>query len=448
MTILNLSTRNKLSLLILFCLSPFEASDFGVRDGLKELIGAKKLAQIFVMKEQLELKFKTEKFLTPKIKNQIHSEIGVSHEEMEQSKQMLGDDPNVGEFLGVLFFPHNSFRNTIKTNFNQLSFFERALVLISADLGFKPARNIIVLGNNEKVNLSAIPTGQDLYQLLSIPFAAENGMVIRKAKEILNAPDKQDFFYRNLSAAEPAAINLTILVNAGHVYKSLKRQDLSLDLFNGAKNHGSRRGAIEYGFTIIKQGLERAKEFINILAPPPSSSLPSPLNLEHYAYWKLAQFHRYVFPTAHGVIPRDLVTANDYYLRALPGGTEFPEIFYDAGDFAEYFAHSQTDIRKRVEALEQACNHFRLAAENGIGEAYRKQVEISKEISILTSTDTSREVMRLATEAAKSYFFHAGDLLGGKGAEKPKTSEWADLEVCIAKYVNLLTLVKKCPISF
>jgi len=421
---------------LIFCLLQF--SLFGASDELfsyaniKSAIASKNLALIFEIKDKLEEKFSDyslEDALSKPIERLLKTDIFIPSEEIKRIKSTL-NQPTIGEFLGALFFPYSSFENTVKTNFNQFSFFERALVLISADLGFKPARNIIVLGNNEKVNLSAIRTEQDLYQLLSIPFAAENGMVIRKAKEILNDASKQDAFWGSLSAADPI-----VLVNAGYVYKFIERNDVTLNLFERAADHGARRGAIEFGFLMLEKDLTRAEEFVASL---------STLGMEHYALWKLAQYYRYGASTS-----RDVATANSYYLRALPGGTEFPEIFYDAGDFTEYFAYSLTDKTKMVKALEQAQQHYHLAAEGGIGEGYRKQVEIMRKIGILRSTDVEEETIRVACMAANNYFIDALVLLGEKSTRRiPKTEEWRNLEECISFYFNLLKYIKKWSISF
>lgn len=402
---------------------------------LKSAITSKNLSLIFEIKEELEEKFSDcslEDSLSKTIERLLRTDLSITSEEIKIIKSTL-NRPTVGEFLGALFFPHSSFENTVKTNFNQLPFFERALILISADLGFKPARNIIVLANNEKVNLKTITNEQGLYKLLSILFAAENGMVVRKAKEILNDGAKQDAFFKSLSGAAS-----TVLMNAGYIYQFLERPELAAHNFEIASNNRSRRGAIEYGFIILEKDLSRADEFITRL---------NELEMKPYAFWKLAQYHRYGTST-----PRDISVANNYYLLALEGGSEFPEIYYDAGDFAEYFACSQTDKGKRIKALEQALEHYRLATIGGIREGYRKQVEITKKIGMLRSLDVGQRIADLASEAARHYFIHAANLLKNVGIEIPMTEEWIDLEQCIDKYPaylsGVLSSAKKCPLSF
>ncbi|MEI6882336.1 MAG: hypothetical protein WCK82_13525 [Bacteroidota bacterium] len=423
-------TRKTLTLFFFFLyFAIFGADDPPAYAHIEAVVRDKNISSLFVIKEQLKKKFGSRAALSTSLESRLTREIAMPLLVIEEIKKRFVRTPNIGEFLGMFFFPHSSFENTVKTNFNQLPFVERALVLISADLGFKPAKNILLLASNEKINLDKIQTEEDLQSLLSIPFMAENGMVIQKFKKILNNTAKQNAFFSRVQGSEPI-----ILVNAGYISQFLKRPEIAESLFEEAFTKGSRRGAIEHGFMILEKDLTRETEFIGRMTH---------LRLESYAFWKLAQYYRFGTST-----PRDLLKANRNYLHALSGGHEFPEIFYDAGDFAEYFASSQTDIAKRVRALEQALEHYRLAAEGGIGEAYRKQDEILNKLSILRSVDWTDRSIALASQAAAHYFVDAANILRAKHIEIPTTQEWKNLEQSISIYMNLLKLVKKCSIEF
>jgi len=279
------------SKLVLFWFSFFLISNVGIAAGTDslavELNKTRNLVTLFEQKAKLIKKFKKNGTLSTMVEEDICRYMRSQPHEVLQSKLMLGDRPNVGEFIGALFFPHHLFANTLKTNFNQLSFFERALILVSADFGFKLAKNILILGSYKNVNLETISTEQHLSQVLSIPFATENGMVVEKAKEILNDTAKQNSFYSNLEAevanASSATVHLarrqlTTLLNAGYIYKFLGRSDLATNLFQMAVAQGSRRGLIEHGFMILTQDQSKADDFI-------SNSLH--LRIKAYALWKL-----------------------------------------------------------------------------------------------------------------------------------------------------------------
>lgn len=441
---LNKRQRNRLALSCFFLLFTFRIGSAAITDSfVAEVSKTRNLVALFEQKTKLVGKFKKKDSLTRAIEDGICRHIRAQHYEVLQSKSKLGAMPSIGEFIGALFFPHPCFANTLKTNFNQLSFFERSLILISADFGFKFAKNIIILANNEKVNLSTFSTNQDLLQLLSIPFAAENGMVIRKAKEILNNDTKQNDFYANIEREFTTTSILTteqctILLNAGYIYKFLGRPELSINLFRRASEHESNRGTIEYGFMILERDLTKEDEFIG---------RSKPLGIEAYALWKLAQYHRYGIST-----PRDLVRANEYYLASLLRNelNKFPEIYYDAGDFAEYFAYSQTNPDKRLRALKQALDHYSKAAEGGIDEGYSKQIEILKKISDLENVDDLQgRIASIASHAAQRSFVHAKNLLKASGLSIDGRIEFLNLEQCVGNYTNYLKAVlregSKCP---
>lgn len=397
---------------------------------IKAAIRDKNVSLLFTIKEELKDSFGKQAALSKALESRLINKINMSAEVIERIKGEFRYKPKIGEFLGWFFFPREAFENTVKTNFNQLPFVERALVLIAADLGFKPAKNIILLASNEKINLDGIQTEEDLQQLLSISFMAENGVVVQKFKEILDDTAKQDNFFTRILDAGPIT-----LINAGYIYQFLNRPDRAEPLFEKASSeYMSRRGTIEVGFITLRTDLTRADNFIAKM---------DAFGIESYALWKLAQYHRYGIST-----PRNLLEANKGYLSALPGGREFPEIFYDAGDFAEYFASSQTDMPKRIRALEQALEHYRLAAEGGIGEAYKRQAEILNKLSVLRSIDLTGKVVEIACQAASKYFIDAASILRERHIKIPTRPEWKSLEQSISIYMNLLKSVKKCPLEF
>ena len=439
---LNKRQKNKLAFLCFFLFFTFNIGNAATTDSfITEINKTRNLVAVFEQTKKLVKKFKKKEPLTAAIEADICRCIRAQDYELHQSKSMLGDAPKIGEFIGALIFPHHGFANTIKTNYNQLSFFERSLILVSADFGFKFAKNIIVLANNAKVNLSTFSTFEDLLKLLSIPFAVENGMVVRKAKEILNDTVKQNAFNQlfekeGTTASSHTAVQRTILLNAGYVYKFLGRPDLAINLFRMVGEKESRRGTIEYGFMMLTDNLAGASEFIG---------RSEPLGIRPYVLWKLAQYHRHGISTSP-----NLVQANALYLEALAGAHEFPEIFYDAGDFAEYFACSQTDPLKRLSALRQALGHYNRAAEGGVDERYRKQVEILGKINELDRVvDLQERIVSIATGAARKNYIHAGNLLKASGINIDGRIEFLELEQCVDSYKNYLKAVlregSKCP---
>jgi hypothetical protein len=304
---------------LFFCFLYFSAFGAVVEEHLtyariETAIRDKNVSSLLVIKDQLKEQFGRKAALSKTLERQLSAKINMPAEVIERTKREFGHQLKIGEFLGWFFFPRNAFENTVKTNFNQLPFAERVLVLISADLGFKPARNVIILANNEKINLDEIHTIEDLQPLLFIPFMAENGVVVRKFKEVLNDAATQDDFFQRFRILDAGSI---AFINAGYIYQFLNRPEIAENLFEEASTRTSRRGAVEHGFAILKErDLPRKDEFMDKLRA---------VGMESYALWKIAQYHRYGIFTS-----RDLLKANRYYLSALPGGREFPEIFYDA----------------------------------------------------------------------------------------------------------------------
>ena len=103
---------------------------------------------------------------------------------------------------------------------------------------------------------------------------------------------------------------------------------------------------------------------------------------------------------------------------------------------------------KRIRALEQALEHYRLAAEGGIGEAYKRQAEILNKLSVLRSIDLTDKIFTLANHAASNYFVDAASILRERHIEIPTTPAWKTLEQSISIYMNLLKSVKKCSLEF
>lgn len=168
------------------------------------------------------------------------------------------------------------------------------------------------------------------------------------------------------------------------------------------------------------------------------------LGIKPYAIWKVAQYHRYGISTAS-----NLIQANKHYLEALAEAHGFPEIFYDAGDFAEYFAYSQPNTAKRLKALKQAFNHYCKATEEGIDEGYRKQIEILKKIDNLEKIpDLQTRITNLASHAAQRNFVHAKNLLHAAGHNTEGRIEFLNLEQHVSNYINYLEAIlrrDKCP---
>ncbi len=105
---------------------------------------------------------------------------------------------------------------------------------------------------------------------------------------------------------------------------------------------------------------------------------------------------------------------------------------------------------KRLSALRQALGHYSRAAEGGVDEGYRKQVEILGKINELDRVgDLQERIVSIATGAARKNYIHAGNLLKASGINIDGRIEFLELEQCVDSYKNYLKAVlregSKCP---
>jgi hypothetical protein len=83
------------------------------------------------------------------------------------------ENNSLGHFVGFLFYPHANLIETTATNFTQLPKVLKASILIAAEYGFKPARNLLVITSLGKARIKEISfsSEDELISFLSIPLS-------------------------------------------------------------------------------------------------------------------------------------------------------------------------------------------------------------------------------------------------------------------------------------
>lgn len=203
-------------------------------------------------------------------------------------------------------------------------------------------------------------------KILSTPFALENIIVLNCMKSF--ALERENL--RELTEIARVSPNSIYVANTGFLFKMLDRLDLAEEMFTKGNILGSRRLAIELLFLKFDQAPGGDLSFFNL----PEND---PLELKAYGLWKLAQCYRY-----GRKIDRNLPQANTYYLQAVSISASnpqkcFPEIHYDAGSFALYCALSSTNPDQKKLALDHAVQHFRIAGNHGMEEAFTREDEVT-----------------------------------------------------------------------
>lgn len=414
--LLNLVKRISPFFLIFFCLI---SSVFAIDKDLilnyakiKEAISRNDTQKLF------EIKFDIEKKYTRKKVQQDKNEAinlfvsgGVDSVEIIFLQNALENTAPLGHFIGFLFYPHINLINTVKTNFTQLPKALRASILIAAEYGFKPARDLVAFTSLGKVRVKNLifNSEDELVSLLSIPFCCEDISVIEAAKTLLEEDNRKNI--ASFIEKSHASDNSIVLLNSVHLLKMLKINDEVSRMLDHAIDLGSKRAVIEKGFFIMEVDfgldLTRAQSFLE-------SREVANRGLGAYGFWKIAQCYRYGIGTK-----RNLAVANEFYLKAInalhayPLKSQFSEIYYDTGEFATYYALSQIDPIKKVAALRQAAKHYKMASEFGMAPSFLKAAEIERQLGELEASGKD-EIMEIATRAIRAGFFDEGATISRK----------------------------------
>lgn len=315
--------------------------------------------------------------------SELFRKVGIDERALDFLKTTNLDNNSLGYLVGFLFYPYNNLNNTTATNFTQLPKALKTSILISAQYGFKPARDLLVLTTlgKAKVRSLTFSSEDELVSFLSIPFCCEDIGVIEAARILLeegNGRNVASFISKCRDSQNPIT-----LLNSARLLKILGVNVKIFEILNHAIALGSKRALIEKGFLLIEQDFLAAKEFFE-------SEEITRHGLGAYGLWKIAQCYRY------GIgIKRNLTEANNFYLKAINTPKTdfsqqlFPEIYYDAGKFATYYALSQSDMSKKFSALRQASLYFKTAGYFGMVPAFSRASETERRLEELNISESA-----------------------------------------------------------
>lgn len=328
-------------------------------------------SELFRLKDEIEKReFRLlSKHKAPKEIENFSKTVGLDGRTGDFLNKSLGEHRRLQEFIGFFFYPHQLLRESIKTNFNQLSITLKAGILIAAEFDFKPARALIKASSLGGPQDIVISTEEEVDSFLERPFCFEDVGILNEIKSFILKDSHLDRLVERAKGSEDP----TYVLNTGTLLKRLELNDLSKGILRRADGLGSKRACIELGFLLLEQDFGEGLKFFE------SSDL-SARGLVAYGLWKLAQCYQYGLNT-----PRDLVAANEFYLRAVriscsDPSQRFPEVHYGAGEFAVYCALSQPERGQKINALQQAMIHFQKAGEFGMEVAFVKEAEVAEKL--------------------------------------------------------------------
>lgn len=332
------------------------------------------------------------------------------------------------ELVGFIFYPHQQLKESVKTNFNQLSMVLRAGILIAAEFGFKPAQDLLAASDLGKMHEKEISTFEEIDNFLQIPFCLEDVGILNEVKTFVL---KDDNLAQLLDRVE-ASQNRVYLINVVNLLKALSRKDLIEKVIRKAIQLQSKRGLIELGFFFLDRNFDEGKEFFEF-------HLTLDSGLRAYGLWKIAQCFRY-----GKKVERNLEKANTFYMEAISLSLDnplqrFPEIHYDAGDFAVYCALSTSVLDQKILALQQSLTHFQQASQFGMRIAFVKEAEIAEKLVDLHQLQTSY-LAEISLRAARAGYFEIANKIAKKHSISINPGFlkiWSDAEQLYLNYTRL-----------
>lgn len=295
-------------------------------------------------------------------------------------QRTFGRHGNISQrtFAAAIFYPYELMEASYKYHISQVSPILKACVYYSLKLD--PEGLWVAL--NPKVTDWYIKSDDDLLDWVDITFVAHNGAFTEKAREYLRIGDNLDrLFAHIIESGTP-----TQQFNFGVIAKSIGEVSKSLSCFYEASIKGSKRAQLELAYHNLETSVD---------------TLSSISDVSSYGVWKVAQCFRYGKKVA-----KDLKEANRYYLQALAGADEFPEIAYDTGDFVEELALGQKDKGRFIETARKAIEYFNMAGDRHLGSSYiraaRLMITARERFSDLATTDFNDDAISdLAFKAAQ-----------------------------------------------
>lgn len=316
-----------------------------------------------------------------------------------------GDSIGYKDFAAAIFYPYEVLENTHKTHLSHMNYAFKASVMYSSSLDHNGTGRKFFNSFGKDTALS-ITSDATCSVMLDIGFIARNSSFMDK----VIAYDK--IAPGVLNRLTPMILKdgtPTQVLNLGLIFNQLGQDKKSLECFNRAIEIGSQRAYIEKGNLLLKNNFSEGVDFFAT-------------QLGAYGHWKIAQCYRYGINTS-----RNPAEANKFYLQAVATNNHnYPEILYDAADFATEYAYAQLDYAsnnsntedddhaltvdsatttfKRI--IHSTIERLQIAGSFHLGLSYLKAAEISLEVAkrfpdvLVVSLSFSSDSIRSNTKKA------------------------------------------------
>ncbi len=265
---------------------------------------------------------------------------------------------DIKEFAVAIFYPYEVLEATHKQHISQMNYAFKASIMYSAE--FDPHGPGKITRNILKRDIGVdISSDEQLLHYLDLGFIANSSSFLEKFKAYGHS--YHDSFERLIPQVFSSGTAIQTL-NLGFMLNHFEREDEALEAFRLAGDKGSVRARIEMGNILLKRNFTEGVRFFNSLGA--------------YGLWKIAQCYRYERNTT-----QDFGAANHYYLQAVTASQsedlKYPELFFDAADFAVFYAYSQPDPEIFKVVIASAIDRFVEAGNFHLGPAYLKAAEVS-----------------------------------------------------------------------
>lgn len=277
------------------------------------------------------------------------------------------------DFAAAIFYPYEILEYTHKTHLSHMNYAFKASIMYSSLLDNSGAGRKFFNSLGAGTDLSI--TSATCCAMLDIGFITQSSSFM--AKFIDYAESVGGLFQLSQDVLNQGTA--TQILNLGLIFKYIGENEKALKCFDQAIIMNSQRACIEKGNLLLKSNFNNGVEFFTT-------------RLEEYGKWKVAQCYRY------GInIKRDPQKANEHYLQAIGADcSKYPEILYDAADFAVEYAYAHLDCASEDDAnsipitsataiyykvMQKAITHFEQAGYFHLGLGYLKAAEMSFEVA-------------------------------------------------------------------
>jgi hypothetical protein len=279
-------------------------------------------------------------------------EDGIEREWLDWFEREYGTSDRIGykEFAAAIFFPYELLCKSHKKHPLQFNYAIKACLYFSSILNPRgKARKLLKAVKDSELSADEVDSSDKLMNLLDISLMGSSSIFA----EYVRASE----YLKECKTRVRESGTVIQKLNMGYIILCVA-EDEAKDFFSQAEGLGSLAASSELGSIMLKRNSSRGISYYRSLGT--------------YGLWKIAQCYRY------GVgIDRDLTAANEHYLLDMESDMrfEYPEIHYDAADFAVYYAHSQPREEIFCDVMREAIRRFVFIGSKHLWQGYFRALE-------------------------------------------------------------------------